>query len=392
MLNILIAHRADEAIKIFTRGGVSLSSFCQFAAQPATFSAHGIFPEVLAPVLPALQALLSRSQNLSPAQIQFEVAYCLYLLKTPQEGTNTASSISINNLLNSSDEIELIKTIPKKIASQIKELQRVGKNIVINKQNVLIHVLSRDFFSDMLRKFSGTSHLMASIAHQLMTEDGLPNHVAEVIAIAWITAHEKTQQIPVNPNTINNLSQHTETRMLLVMENILVRKIHDGTMARHVETFCLNVLLNSVMSVHSLVHQFVNDPVRFLQDFNQSTAEKKLTTQQCMVQLCTQLGLSMTVCQKIYNEWELATADVAIDFSSVHTSAAQEFLSKTMATSLKRIFTEPNGKNQEGDIIMPLRLRDQLLQWCDTVLTQEDEYQARLNDQQRPAKRARFNE
>ena len=392
MLNILIAHRADEAIKIVTRGGVSLSWFCQFASQPATFSPHGIFPVVLAPALPALQALQSSAQELSTAQIQFEVAYCLHLLKIPQEGANAVNSTSIENLLNSSDEIELIKNIPKKIASQAKELQKVGQKIVVDKQNLLIHVLSRDFFNDMLIKFSDTSDFLASIAHKLMIEDGLPNLVAKVIASAWITARGKTQQIPINPDTINNLSQHTETQMLLVMENILLSKLQDGAVKRNTDYFCLHVLLSAVTRSYSLLNQFTNDPVRFLRDLTTANAEKGLSRQQFVAKLCTQLGLSMTVCQKIHDAWEVATTDTATAFASEYTSAAHTFLSQTMAASIKQILNEPNSKNQGDEVIMPLRLQDQLLQWCDTVLSPQYENPTSFDDQQRPAKRARLNE
>ncbi|MEO0314252.1 MAG: hypothetical protein RI928_708 [Pseudomonadota bacterium] len=392
MLNILIANRADEAIKIFTNGGVSLSALCEFASQPATFSLHGIFPAVLAPALPALQLLQSQLQELSPAQIQFEVAYCLYLLKIPQEGANPVNLTSLENILNLSDEIELIKSIPKKMTAQAKELQKMGQKVVIDKQNVLASVLSRGFFEAVLKRFGATSQFPASVAHKLRKEDGLPNPVAELIASAWFTAYEKTQQVPIDSGTPNSLSQHTETRMMLVMENKLLNTVHGEKMKRNVDSFCLNALLNSVTRMHSPIHQFVSDPVRFLQEATTIAAKKTLSKQQFVALLCTQLGLSVTTCQKIHNAWEMANADTATAFPAGHPEDVHEFLSQTMAASLKRILVDSYNIKEADELGLPSRLRDRLSLWCDTILASQYTNEANSSDDQRPAKRRRFNE
>ncbi len=392
MLNILIAHRAKGAIKTFTHDGVLLTAFCEFAPRPATFSLNGIFPEVLAPTLPALQLIQSRSNELSPAQIQFEVAYCLYLLKLPQEGVNAVNQTSLENILNSSDEIELIKSIPKKMTAQAKELQKIGQKIVIEKQNVLTSILSRGFFEAVLRRFGATSQFPTSVAHKLRTEDSLPSLVAEVIASAWFTAYEKTQQVPIFSETPNSLSQHTETRMMLAMENILLNNMPGEKMKTNVDAFCLNALLNSVTRVHSLIHQFVSNPVRFLREVTMVAAKKMLSKQQFLALICTQLGLSMTACQKILDAWEMANTDTAIAFPAGHPDEVNEFLSQTMATSLKRTLVDPHENKEADETGLPLRLRDQLRLWCDTILFSQSTNEANSSDDQRPAKRRRFNE
>jgi hypothetical protein len=180
--------------------------------------------------------------------------------------------------------------------------------------------------------------------------------------------------------------------MMLVMENMLLNKMHVEKMKRNVDSFCLNTLLNSVTRVHSLIHQFVSDPVGFLREVTTIAEKKTLSKQQFVAMLCTQLGLSMAVCQKIHNAWEMANADTAIAFPAGHPEEVHEFLSQTMAASLKRILVAPYNNQEADEIGLPLRLRDRLSLWCDTILASQSTNDANSSDDQRPAKRRRFNE
>ena len=388
MANILVASRADHAVRMLKKDGMSLSFFCQLASQPSVISSHGLFPEVISPALPALQAIQSRSHELSPAQINFELAYCLHRLQTPEENTATTNSSSVAFLLNENNEKALENEISRKISTQIKELKELGREILAKKVNYLSQVISRPFFSLMLEKSSDRLDLAAVIQHQLTFEDGFPLPVAELIATAWMTSYEQAKRESFFSEKNHMSLQRVENQTILVLENLILKKMKENQAVRDGRSFCLTALLNVVTKRHTPIQQFITDPVAFLRLLPQSPSEKKLTEQQVVDLLSSTLGLPISMCRKIHEAWDSASTEVNIAVPTVRAGLVYDFLSQSMAAALKLMLYGPRNHPQDSENIMPLRLQARLLQWCNSILAQQDEDDDR--DQEPPSKRARF--
>jgi hypothetical protein len=106
--------------------------------------------------------------------------------------------------------------------------------------------------------------------------------------------------------------------------------------------------------------------------------------------LSSTLGLPIPICRKIHQAWESASTEVNIAVPSGRAGLVYDFLSQAMAAALKLMLYGPRNHRQDGENIMPLRLQGRLLQWCNSILAQQDEDEDDASDQQRPAKRARF--
>ena len=390
MLNILIASQADHAESTFKDGGISLSFLCQFALQPSVISAHGIFPEAITPALPTLQSIQSRSHELSLAQIKLEVAHCLYRLK-PREGNPATTSLSsAESTLNEVNEDASANDISRKINAQIKELRETGRKMLAEKVNYLSRVVSRDFFNHMFDICIDRENLAAFIQQRLTSEDGFPKATAELIATAWVTSYEKAKQESLLHATNNMLLQRTENQAMLILENMLLKKIEEDQIIRGGQSFCISALFSIVTKRHTPMHQFIIDPVAFLRLLPPPPGGKKLTEQQFVGLLCSLLGLPSPLCRQIHRAWESASNEANIAVPSGHAGRVYDWLSKAMAASLKLMLHGPRNHRQDGDIVMPLRLQGRLLQWCNTILAQQDEDGTDANDQEPPAKRARF--
>jgi ankyrin repeat protein len=382
--------RADNAVSMFTNNGISLSNFCQFASQPAAFSSYGIFPEALASALPALQNLQGRSHNLSGAQIEFEVAYCLHNLKKREVNVDATSLFSVETIMNVTDEQSLMNENTNKINVQIGELKKIGDKFLTEKINSFSHILSRNFFSLMLGKCPNNTDLTAFIQNKLTQEDGLPLNAAEHIATAWVNSYNKSKQLSFLSNQDTMLLQCTENHMIFSLENKLMKKINQFETTLHRRSFCLNELFNTLTKRHAPIKQFVTDPVAFLRLLPPSPAEKNLTQDQFVALLCGVLGLSANMSQKIHGAWALACDEARTAIPSGHPGRVYDFLSRAMAASLKLMLHGPRDDRPDGEFSMPVRLQGQLLQWCNTILAQQDEDETDSIDQQRPQKRARI--
>ena len=387
---ILAPPRADNAVSMFTNNGISLSNFCQFASQPAAFSSYSIFPEALASALPTLQNLQGRSQNLSIAQIEFEVAYCLHNLKKLEVNADATSLFSVETIMNVTDEQSLMNENTNKINVQIGELKKIGDKFLTEKINNFSHILSRNFFSLMLRKCPKNTDLTIFIQHKLTKEDGLPLNAAEHIATAWVNSYNKSKQLSSLSTQDTMLLQCTENHMIFSLENRLLKKINQFEKMLNRRSFCLNELFNTLTKRHSPIKQFVTDPVAFLRLLPPSPAEKNLSQDQFVALLCGVLGLSANMSQKIHGAWALACDEARTAIPSGHPGRIYDFLSRAMAASLKLMLHGPRDDRQDGEFIMPARLQGQLLHWCNAILAQQDEDETDSSDQQRPQKRARI--
>ncbi len=392
MLNILIASQADHTERTSQKDSLSLSFLCQFASQPSVISAHGIYPEAIAPALPTLHSIQSRSHELSPAHIKLEVAHGLYRLKPRESNPSTPSLSPPEKIPNEENENALANDISGKINAQIKELRETGRKILAEKIHYLSRVVSRDFFSLMLDICIDRQNLATFIRYKLTSEDGLPKATAELIAAAWVTSHEKAKQESFFYSTNNMLLQRTENQAMLILENMLLKKIKEDQIVRGEQSFCISALFSVVTKRHTPMHQFIIDPVAFLRLLPPPPGGKKLTEQQFVGLLCSLLGLPVSVCRKIHQSWESASNEASIEIPSGHAGRVYDFLSTAMAASLKLMLHGPRNHRQDSKILMPLRLQGRLLQWCNTLLAQQDEYATNASDQQRPVKRARFSE
>jgi hypothetical protein len=186
------------------------------------------------------------------------------------------------------------------------------------------------------------------------------------------------------------LLQCTENHMIFSLENKLMKKINQFETTLHRRSFCLNELFNTLTKRHAPIKQFVTDPVAFLRLLPPSPAEKNLTQDQFVALLCGVLGLSANMSQKIHGAWALACDEARTAIPSGHPGRVYDFLSRAMAASLKLMLHGPRDDRQDGEFIMPVRLQGQLLQWCNTILAQQDEDETDSIDQQRPQKRARI--
>ena len=388
MVNILIASRADDAVSLLKKDGMSLSFLCQWASQLRVMSSHGIFPEAIASALPTLQAIQSRSHELSPAQIKFEVAYCLHRLHTPEEDTTKTNSSSVAILLNENYDKSLENDISGKIGAQTKALRELGREVLSEKASYLCHVISRSFFSLMLEKNDDILDPTAFIQHQLTFEDGLPLPVAELIATAWMTSYEQAKRESFFSEKNHMSLQRVENQTILVLENLILKKMKENQAVRDGRSFCLTALLNVVTKRHTPIQQFITDPVAFLRLLPQSPSEKKLTEQQVVDLLSSTLGLPISICRKIHEAWDSASTEVNIAVPTGRAGLVYDFLSQSMAAALKLMLYGPRNHSQDGENIMPLRLQARLLQWCNSILAQQDEDDDR--DQEPPSKRARF--
>ena len=387
---ILAPPRADNAVSMFTNYDISLSNFCQFASQPTALSSYGIFPEALASALPALQNLQGRSHHLSVAQIEFEVAYCLHNLKKLAVNVDATSLFSVQTTMNVTDEQALANDNINKVNTQIGELQKIGYKFLAEKVNSFSYILSRNFFSLMLYKCPKNIDLNAFIQHKLTQEDGLSLNAAEFIATAWVNSYNKSKQFSFLSTQDTMLLQCIENHMIFSLENKLLKNINQFETMLNRRSFCLNELLNTLKKRHSPIKQFVTDPVAFLRLLPPSPAEKNLSQDQFVALLCGVLGLSVNMSQKIHGAWALACDEVSTAIPSGRAGRVYDFLSQAMATSLKLMLHGPRDDRQDGEFIMPVRLQGQLLQWCNTILAQQDEDETESNDQQRSQKRARI--
>ena len=392
MLNILVNPRIDQAIRLFTKNGRWLAGFCQFASQPTALAPNGIFPTAIAPALPALQDLAMRSRELNPAQIEFEAAYCLYLLGTPPVQIHSTNSSSAINLRQATIEEVFINGISRNIAAQVHELQAIGRQQLTNQRNFLITTSTSDFFHAALKGFGPEYDLLTSLENLLKTEHGLPDSVARVIASAWVVAYEKARQIHDHPDAVRDLLLCTENLLLTVIENSLTDKFASRGSQRPTEIFCLNVLMNAVTNRRTSLDHFTSDPVDFLSSLATNAADTTRSEQAWEVTLCTQLGLPTALCKKIYQAWHSANSEASVAVPSGHPRRVHDFLSRAMANSLKAILIDSHQQRQAGEIVMPARLQGRLQQWCDRVLMSPQDDATERNDEQRPKKRARFNE
>ena len=391
MVNILIASRADHAIAMLKKNGMSLSFFLQYASQPSVISSHGIFPEAISSALPALQEMQSRSHELSLTQIKFEVAYHLSRLQVVEENSTTTNSPSAESILNGNDENSLKSDIQKKINDQIKELRNIGRVILGNYANYLSRAISLDFFRLMLETYTDRPDLGAFIQYKLTLEDGLPLPAAELIATAWVTSYEQAKQEIFFSAKNKMLLLRTEHQTMLMLENAILKKTNENQIVRDGRSFCLGALLHVARKRHTPMRQFMTDPVAFLRLLPRSLSEEKLTEQQFVELLSSTLGLPTPICRKIQQAWESANAEANIAVPSGHAGRVYDFLSQAMAASLKLMLHGPRNYRQDGENIMPSRLQGQLLHWCNTILAQQNEYEVDERDQRRPEKRARLN-
>jgi len=384
--------QADQATKIFSTNGMSLSYFCQFASQPAAFSACGIFPEALASALPTLQILQDQSHNLSLAQIDFEVAYYLHNLKKIGPNVDATALFSVQTIMNVADEPTLANGVTRKINAQIDELRKIGGKLLVEKVNKFSYFLSRIFFELMLEKCPHNTDLSDFIQNKLTEEDGLPLAIAKFISTAWVTSYDKSKRTPYVHTHDNLLLQRTESDMIFSLENTLLKKIIQYETMANRRSFCLNALFNTLTKRHSPIKQFVTDPVAFLRLLPPFPAEKNLSKEQFVAMLCASLGLPVDIAKKIYEAWALACEEASIAIPSKRAGQVYDFLSRAMAASLKLMLHGPRNHRQDGEFTMPIRLQSQLLEWCNTILAQqtEDDAETDLNDQQRPHKRARL--
>jgi hypothetical protein len=185
------------------------------------------------------------------------------------------------------------------------------------------------------------------------------------------------------------LLQSTENHMIFSLENRLLKKINQFETMLNRRSFCLNELFNTLARRHAPIKQFVTDPVAFLRLLPPSPAEKSLSQDQFVALLCGVLGLPVNMSQKIHGAWILACDEARTAVPSGHAGRVFDFLSRAMAASLKLMLHGPRDDRQDGEFIMPARLQGQLLHWCNTILTQQDEDETDSIDQQRPQKRAR---
>jgi hypothetical protein len=376
-------------VSIFTNNGVSLTNFCQLASQPTAFSSYGIFPEAIASALPALQNLQDRSHHLSGAQIEFEVAYCLHNLKKREVNVDVTSLFAAQTVMNVTDEQALMIEKNNKINVQISELRKIGGKFLTEKVGSFSHMLSRNFFRLMIEKCPNNADLATFIQHKLTQEDGLPLNAAEFIATAWVNSYNKSKQLLFLSTEDTILLQCTENHMIFSLENRLLKKINQFETTLNRRSFCLNELFNVLKKRHAPIKQFMTDPVAFLRLLPPSPAEKNLSQDQFVALLCGVLGLPVNMSQKIHGAWILACDEARTAVPSGHAGRVYDFLSRAMAASLKLMLHGPRDDRQDGEFIMPARLQGQLLHWCNTILTQQDEDETDSIDQQRPQKRAR---
>jgi hypothetical protein len=387
-----VTPQADQATKIFSTNGMSLSYFCQFASQPAVFSICGIFPEALTSALPTLQKIQGQSHNLSLAQVNFEVAYCLYNLKKIGQNVDTTALFSVQTIMNAADEQTLANGVTRKINAQIDELRKIGRKLLVEKANKFSYFLSRIFFGLMLEKCPDNTDLSDFIQNKLTEEDGLPLAIAKFIATAWATSYDKSKRTSYVHTHDNLLLQRTESDMIFSLENSLLKKINQFETMANRRSFYLNALFHTLTKRHSPIKQFVTDPVAFLRLLPPPPAEKNLSKEQFVAMLCAALGLPVDIAQKIHESWALACEEASIAIPSGRAGQVYDFLSRAMAASLKLMLHGPRNHRQDGEFIMPIRLQGHLLEWCNTILAQqtEDEAETDSTDQERPHKRARL--